>query len=102
LGFQTTVLKQVSNIQPYIEDCRVALAKSWFDSERTERGRACLNGYRREYDDKRQVFKEKPLHDWASDGSDAFRYAVQAYNEGLLIEQTYAPLDYSELNRAAI
>ena len=101
-GFSVTVLKQVSNVQPYIEDCRVAIGKSWFDADRTERGRACLNGYRREYDDKRQVFKEKPLHDWASDGADAFRTGVQAINEGRIGNNQWGALDYGTLNRAVI
>src|SRR3990170_2211806 len=29
---------------------------------------------RQEWDDKRQDWKDKPLHDWASHGADAFRY----------------------------
>lgn len=102
LGFSCTVLKQVSNVQPYIEDCRVAIGKSWFDKANTEQGRSALNAYRREYDDKRQVFKEKPLHDWASDGADAFRTAIQAYNEGRLRTGFSQQPDYSRMHRAAI
>lgn len=33
-----------------------------------------LKAYRREWDEDHLIFKEKPLHDWASDFSDAFRY----------------------------
>jgi hypothetical protein len=39
-----------------------------------KQGLDCLRNYRREYDEKRSVFFDKPLHDWASHGSDAFRY----------------------------
>jgi hypothetical protein len=30
--------------------------------------------YRREYDEKRQEFKQHPLHDWTSHYADALRY----------------------------
>jgi len=33
-----------------------------------------LINYQREYDEKLQTFKDRPLHDWSSHGSDAFRY----------------------------
>ena len=37
-------------------------------------GIECLRQYRKEYDDRMQTFKNKPLHDWSSHGADAFRY----------------------------
>lgn len=33
-----------------------------------------LKGYRREYDDKKLMFDDKPLHDWCSDYADSFGY----------------------------
>jgi hypothetical protein len=36
-----------------------------------------LRQYRREYDDKLQRFKDRPLHDWTSHHSDAFRYLAK-------------------------
>jgi hypothetical protein len=30
--------------------------------------------YRKEWDDKHECFKTRPLHDWTSHGADAFRY----------------------------
>jgi hypothetical protein len=33
-----------------------------------------LKGYRREWDDNTQTFREHPLHDWCSDYADAFGY----------------------------
>jgi hypothetical protein len=32
-----------------------------------------LRAYRREWDEKNKVYKDKPLHDWASNPSDAYR-----------------------------
>lgn len=42
----------------------------------------CLENYRKEFDQKNNVYKLRPLHDWSSHGSDAARYmaiAVKRY-----------------------
>lgn len=56
-----------------IQAVRRLLPRCYFDP-RTKQGLDCLRNYRREYDEKRQVFYDRPLHDWSSHGSDAFRY----------------------------
>ena len=33
-----------------------------------------LRQYRKDYDEKNKVYKNRPLHDWSSHGADAFRY----------------------------
>jgi hypothetical protein len=55
-----------------------------FDGETQEEanarmGRAldALRQYRREWDEKRQCFKDAPLHDWTSDFADALRYLAR-------------------------
>ena len=40
-----------------------------------------LYNYRREYNDKLRVFMDRPLHDWASHGADAFRMMAIAWND---------------------
>lgn len=49
------------------------------EEARLRMGRAmdALRQYRREYDDKRQRFKDSPLHDWTSDFADAGRYLAR-------------------------
>ena len=37
-----------------------------------------ITPFRKEWDDKRGCWKDKPLHDWTSHGSDAFRYFAVA------------------------
>lgn len=44
---------------------------------RMARALDALRQYRREYDDKRQCFKDAPLHDWTSDFADGFRYLAR-------------------------
>jgi hypothetical protein len=39
-----------------------------------------LESYRREYDHKNKVYKQKPLHDKSSDASDAMRYLAITVN----------------------
>lgn len=56
-----------------IQAVRRLLPRCYFDP-RAKQGVDCLRNYRREYDEKRQVFYDRPLHDWSSHGSDAFRY----------------------------
>ncbi len=102
MGLRGRVLPVERSVLPGIEACRVAIGKSVFDRDKTQHGRACLNAYKREYDDKRQVFKPTPLHDWASDGADSFRYAVRAINAGYCSNIGWGQPDYTELNRAAI
>lgn len=103
LGFDNRVLPQPKSLAAEIEQCRVAMGRARFDLEKTEKGRAALGGYVYEYDDKREVFKLVPLHNWASDGADSFRYMIQAHNLGYTDTGSWGKaLDYSELNRAVI
>jgi hypothetical protein len=61
-----------------IEQAREILSKCAFDESKCEEGIACLENYRKEWDDKKGCWKDKPLHDWTSHGSDAFRYFAVA------------------------
>jgi phage terminase large subunit len=49
------------------------LPMCWFDNEKAYVGLEHLRNYRREWDDKTQTFKDRPLHDQASHAADAFR-----------------------------
>lgn len=57
-----------------IQAVRRMLPRCWFNVPATKQGLDCIRNYRREFDEKRQVFFDKPLHDWSSHGADAFRY----------------------------
>jgi hypothetical protein len=64
-----------------INAARVAFNRMWFDAENCKRGLDCLRMYRSEFDEKLQVLKSRPVHDWASHGADSFRYGVMGANE---------------------
>lgn len=62
-----------------IEHCRELLQYCWFDDSKTEAGRKCLENYKKEWDEKRGCYRNKPLHDWCSHGADAFRTMAVAW-----------------------
>jgi len=57
-----------------INAVRTILSKCWWDKDKCERGLLALHAYERKWDAKNQIFQEKPKHNWASNGADAFRY----------------------------
>jgi hypothetical protein len=71
-----------------IEAARLRFNRMWFDAEKCVRGIDCLRMYRSEYDDKNQVLRQRPLHDWASHGADAFRCGVMGAEEQVRAEPT--------------
>ncbi|MDE9565692.1 terminase [Xenorhabdus bovienii] len=57
-----------------IESVREILSNCVFDEEKCSEGISHLESYRKEWDDKRGCWKDKPLHDFTSHGADGFRY----------------------------
>ncbi|CAB4146453.1 Phage terminase large subunit [uncultured Caudovirales phage] len=64
-----------------INAVRETLPHCWFDEQRTDFGLDALRQYRSEYDEKANVFDDRPLHDWTSHAADAFRYLAMAWKE---------------------
>jgi phage terminase large subunit len=65
-----------------IQSVRRLLPRCWFNVPKVQTGLNCLRNYRRDYDEKRKIFFERPLHDWSSHGSDSFRYLALGLDEG--------------------
>jgi len=79
LGIRFSIVPKLS-IQDGIDAVRRVLPRSHFDREKAAQGIACLCQYQKTYDDVRKIYSDKPLHNWCSHGSDAFRtYAVGAH-----------------------
>jgi len=57
-----------------IEAVRSTLGKMWIDATRCERLIKAIDNYRKEWDSKKKVYRDKPLHDQWSDFCDALRY----------------------------
>lgn len=73
LGLKCKVARKLS-IQEGISAVRSILPKCVFDAQKCAEGLKALKNYRAEYNDKMDVFKQQPIHDWASHAADAFRY----------------------------
>ena len=59
-----------------ISTARKLLNRAVFDAERCQQGLDALRNYRRQFDQTTHTFRDHPEHTWASNGSDAFRYAA--------------------------
>lgn len=71
-----TVLKRIAEERDGIEASRALLPQVWIDETRCAKLIACLDGYRREWDEKRGVWKDHPVHDGASHGYKSFESAA--------------------------
>lgn len=78
LGLRDIEIVPAQEVADGINAVRLMLAKCWFDADRCARGIEALKQYRREWDGKRQTWRERPLHDWSSHAADAFRYLALA------------------------
>jgi hypothetical protein len=74
------IVKKASKIEDGIEAVRAMLSKCWFDSKRCARGIDALRQYRKEASPEHlwraknePEYRDRPVHDWASHGADAFR-----------------------------
>lgn len=74
------ILQKASKIEDGIEAVRAILSKCWFDKAKCARGIEALRQYRKEAAPEHlwraknePEYRDRPVHDWASHGADAFR-----------------------------
>lgn len=72
LGVHADIMPRLA-VDDGIQAARNLLPLCWFDDLRCYRGVECLREYRRQWDEKLQIFQNKPLHNQWSHGADAFR-----------------------------
>ena len=73
-GQKFEVLKRTSSVNADISVVRGFLNKCVFDRQRCEEGLNALKSYRKKWNDAKNCYEDRPYHDWASHGADAFRY----------------------------
>ena len=73
LGIGATIAPNLP-VADGIQAVRSLLPRCWFDRTRCARGLEALRMYRRDYDEKGQEYRVRPVHDWTSHYADAFRY----------------------------
>lgn len=81
LGFNNLKVLPNENVANGINAARLILPRCWFDKLKCARGLEALRNYRREWDERKKVFHERPLHDWSSHAADAFRYLAMGLPE---------------------
>jgi len=72
LGFPIRVMPREA-VDEGIHAVRRLLPMGWFDKTACKEGIEALRAYRREWDEKKRAFQDRPMHDWASHGADAIR-----------------------------
>lgn len=72
----TEVLRRIPLEKDGIDASRAFFPSVWIDQERCSRLIACLDNYRKEWDDHRGVWKDKARHDEFSHGYKAFESAA--------------------------
>ena len=97
LGVNFTVLGR-QDVDDGISAVQRMLPRCYFDRDKTWDLTEALKQYRTEYDNVKQVFKTKPLHDHNSDFADAMRYLAVS---GVMDRPIWsaAPLDYTSRDK---
>ena len=70
-------------VEDGINATRVLFPRMWFDAKGCAHGLECLRNYRKQWDDKRKSFQDRPYHDWSSHGADALRMLGLTFREEL-------------------
>ena len=103
LGCKVTIVPKVEDKGASIHAARMIFPKCQFDGVRCKRGIEALMNYQRRWDSKQSVFSQRPLHNWASNGADAFQqFAMAANDRGIAKEgimPTTAETNYSLFGR---
>lgn len=67
------IVPRVGTKREGINAARMIFSKCIFDAEKCKQGLKALANYQRKWDAKNNVFQDNPLHNWASNGADAFQ-----------------------------
>lgn len=75
LGLKFTLVP-AQTIEDGINAVSVWLDRLYIDKEKCKKWIKAMKSYEHEWDDKRGMYKDDPLHNWASHGADEARYAA--------------------------
>jgi phage terminase large subunit len=90
------VVLPVDSVESGIQLGRNLINQTWFDRDKCKQGIAALRKYHYEYDEDRKMFKNRPHHDWSSNGADSFRYLstyLATRRENVVVEAE-RPMNY--------
>ncbi len=81
------VVPRIPDIKVGIDLTKSALRSAAFDREACVQGIKCLDNYQRQWDERLSRWKDQPLHNWASNASDALRQWAQGFKASSLAER---------------
>jgi phage terminase large subunit len=81
LGIRPITIARSLPIDDGIDAVRSLISRCYFDEKKCGQGLEALRSYRKEYDDKRKEYKNRPYHDWTSHAADAFRMFAVGHTE---------------------
>jgi hypothetical protein len=70
-GINFEIVPRISNEAEGIQAVRLFLPMCWINEDACDDGVKALDNYRKEWDEKRGAYKDRPRHDWASHGAKA-------------------------------
>jgi hypothetical protein len=73
-GYRNIEIQKKFSVDDGIQAVRVRLRCSFFDKVKCARLIDCLRNYCHEYDYEKEIWVDKPRHDWTSHAVDAFKY----------------------------
>ena len=79
-GFFPVIVPRVQNKMESIDAARRVFAQCDFDATSCSEGIKHLRAYRKEYDERREVYKDRPLHNEASHCADSFQCFALGYD----------------------
>ena len=89
LGLEFTLLEQTTVIDG-IENVWTHFSKLWIDQDKCRSLVNALENYRKEWDEEKQMYSNKPVKSWANHYADAMRYLCQSIHrtkKGLTSEE---------------
>lgn len=89
MGEMAIVVPRPASKENAIEAMRRKLYLCEFNKENTTRLIDCLANYSKEFDDKMGTYKNRPVHNWASHGVDAFQTMTLALDGEMISDRVY-------------
>ena len=97
LKFKPTIATRME-IDDGINAVRATLPVCEFDAEACSEGIKALKSYRKEWDDERGAWRDKPYHNWASHGASAFKELCIVQREAKAINPEDIPPPKKDLS----
>lgn len=96
LGIEFEVVPELG-IDQGIHAAKMMWPRVWINDVKCQSFLDYISQYRREWDEKRGMFKEVPFHDFTSHAGDMFRYA--ALVEDKMVNENQTPINWRALNQ---